>query len=397
MRSHTRATSLVLAALLAACADQPTPTSVRDAAPSLTRAQACAASPTTTVHTDPELRAAVASASRGDVIAISGNILLDSAVTVRTGGVTITCAEPGAGLRFGPDIGFDVLLDLWAGHITVSGLALDAEYGFAAITALNVDGRGYRDIRVTGNEVECGYELCIFAVGTPGLQVTDNHFKGDHTRYGLQIQASGRRQPDGSYVAGANGIVISRNVIENEGSYAGVYGAVRVRDGRDVTITHNQMLGDWPNGVVLTNVYDSRVEQNRIDGAVQDGIGVALILANRVAMSGVSIKANQVSNSGRAGIAVRGACGNTFTGNNVNDNAVGARFEATTGDNVWRGNHGVVQDGGAFDCDGDGDVDPNQISGVQPQALPDTVPGASLSAGAAARAALGGRDLPALQ
>lgn len=393
MPRYTRATSLAALALLTACADQPV-TSARTAGPSLASARACAAAPTVVVHTDPELRAALASASSGDVIAISGNIPLDSSAVVTTEGVTLTCAEPGAGLSFAPGNDFG-LLELYAGHITVSGLKLDAEYGYSPILAFTRTPTGIPNIRVTGNEIGCGYDFCFFGVGVPYLEITDNHFEGDETRFGIQIQ--GLRQLGGPLTATSDGIVISRNVIENEEGYLALYGAVRVRDGRNVAITHNDVLGSWSNGVVLTNVYDSHVEHNRIDGVLRDGIDFALIVANRVSISGVSVKGNQISNVGRAGISARAACRNTFEGNNVQDNPVGARFEFTTGDNVYRGNHGVVQDGGNFDCDLDGTIDPNRISGVHPQPLPDTIPGPSHAAGAAERSARSGRTLPAVQ
>lgn len=393
MQSHARATSLALLALLAACTDQPVTPVARDAGPSLSAAAtACAASPTTVVHTDAELRAAVASAGAGDVIAISGTIPLDSSVVVQTEGITLTCAEPGAGLSFGPGNSFG-LLELYAGHTTVSGLTLDAEYGYSPILAFAVfNPAGIPNIRLVGNEIHCGYDFCLFGVGVPYLEITDNHFIGDETRFGIQIQAL--RQLDGTINAPSDGIVISRNVIENHEGYLAVYGGIRVRDGRDVTITHNDILGSWSNGIVLTNIYDSRVEHNRIDGALRDGIDLALIVANRISIGNVSFKANQISNVGRAGISARAACRNTFEGNNVQDNPVGARFEFTTGDNVYRGNHGVVQDGGAFDCDRDGDIDPNHISGVPSAALRDTIPGPS-HAPAGPRA--NGHGIPVLQ
>lgn len=394
MRIPTRTTSLALLALLAAC-DQPVTPTARGAGPSLASATACAASPTHVVRTDPELRAALASAGAGDVIAISGNVALDSVVTVDTEGVTLTCAEPGAGLSLAPGNDFG-LLDLWVGHVTISGLVLDAEYGFAPVTAITVDEAGLPHIRLTGNRIGCGYTFCIFAVSVPYLQVTDNHFEGDETQFGVQIQGAPIPQPGGGYPL-MDGIVVSRNVIENEEGYLGQYGGVRLRDGINATITHNHILGSWSNGVVLTNVYDSRVEHNRIDGMLRDGIEFLLITSRRITASGVSIKANQISSSARAGITVRGACWNTFAGNNLGNNPVGARFESSTGDNVYRGNNELVQDAGAFDCDLDGDVDPNHISGVRMTAPADTVPGPSSAIGATARTARGGRGLPAVQ
>jgi parallel beta-helix repeat protein len=374
MRKLTRTASLVLAAAaLAACADHPAAPAALDAGPRLSSATACAASPTFVVHTDPELRAALASAAWGDVIAISGNIPLDSMVTVTTEGVTFTCAEPGAGLSFAPGNDFG-LLDLWVGHITISGLALDAEYGFSPVLVVaGFDPLSH--VRLIGNDIECGYIFCIFA---------DNHFEGDSTLFGVQIQLA------------PTGLVVSRNVIENEEAYLAPYGGIRVRAAHDAVVTHNQVRG-WSNGIVLTDVYDSWVEHNRIEGSLRDGIDFALINASRITASGVSVKGNQISGSGDAGIAVRGACWNTFEGNNLQDNAVGARFEVNTGDNVYRGNHAVVQDGGAFDCDLDGDIDPNRFSGGQPQALPNALPGPSFTAAVARRMVRGGRSLPAAQ
>jgi hypothetical protein len=369
MRSHTHAAaSLALATLLAACADQPVTPAARADGPSLTSATACAASPTAVVTTQDELRAALAAAQDGDVVAVSGNIAVDSAVVIDNEGVTLTCAEPGAGLRFA--YGYEnILIALQGDRITVSGLDLDAEYGYAAFYSLPDEPDGYQDIRITGNEVYCGYTFCLFAVGIQGTVITDNHWVGEDTRYGVHIQGipgSGSPTPvDGYTPASADGTFISRNVIETEGGYVSIYGAIRVREGRDVTITHNEVSGDWSHGVALTNVYDSRVEHNRIDGTLLNGIEFAAIAANRVSVSGVSVKANQISDAGGVGMAIRGACYNTFQGNNLQNTSVGAVFEPNTGANVYRGNNEVVQDAGAFDCDLDGDIDPNQISGAR--------------------------------
>ncbi len=379
MRTQPLAASLALLALLAACADQPVTPAARTAGPSLASAAACAESPTVVVHTDPELRAALASSSSGDVIAISGNIALDSFVVMNTVGVTLTCAEPGAGLSFAPG-NLLWLLNLTADEVTIRGLELDAEYGYSPIFALTDEFDGLQNIRIIGNEIYCGYTACLFAAGVPGMQITDNHWKGEDTRYGVHIQgfpgsAGGFGGPT------SDGVVISRNVIETDGGYVGPYGGIRVREGHDVTITHNQVLGDWAHGVVLTNVYDSRVENNRIDRMLGNGIELSLVAAAPISSSGLSVRANQITNSAGAAMALRRACGNTFEGNLVRDNALGVRFEASTGDNVYRGNNEVVEDAGAFDCDGDGDVDPNQISGVQLRAPRDTIPGPPPPAG----------------
>ena len=67
------------------------------------------------------------------MIAVTGTIPLAESVVLATPGVTLTCAEPGAGLKLAGEN--SVLLILEAGQITISGLHLDAEYGFSAILA----------------------------------------------------------------------------------------------------------------------------------------------------------------------------------------------------------------------------------------------------------------------
>jgi nitrous oxidase accessory protein NosD len=394
MRNLTRATSLVVAAVaLAACADQPTTPSARAAEPRLANAAACAASPTAVVGTEAGLHATAAAAQPGDVIAVTGTIPLAESVVLATPGVTLTCAEPGAGLKLAGEN--SVLLILEAGQITVSGLHLDAEYGFSAILAANVFNGNFDGIRVIGNEVDCGYTTCVFFVGTKGTVVSDNHFRGDSTNTGIQFQAPGRLA-DGTPISPVDGAVISRNLIETSESYPnGIYGAIRIRDGSNATITHNDVRAGWTNGIALTNVYDSRVDQNRIDGALYYGIDVPQIVARPIALARVTFTGNHITNSGRSAIWPARACYNTFTGNNVQNNDRGAVFLASTGGNVWRGNPGEVEDRGAFDCDGDGVVDPNVISGARASASSAAAPAFSLSA-APAPAAGNGR-YPALQ
>lgn len=397
MRNLTRAASLVLAAAaLAACADQPTTPGALAAGPRLSTAGACAASPTAVVGTQAQLNAALAAAQPGDVIAVTGTIEIEGSVLISTPGITLTCAEPGAGLELADESRpFGILVELAAGNTTISGLSLDAEYSYAAIAAFNLFNEDFSGIRVTGNEIECGYTTCVFFVGTRGTQVTDNHFEGDSTNTGIQFQAP-YRTAQGIPINPVDDAVISRNVLETDASYpSGVYGAIRVRDGSNVTISQNQVGAGWTNGVALTNVYDSQVDQNRLDGALYYGITTVDIVARPVMLSGVSFTGNRITNSGRSAVWIGRACYNTFTGNNVQHNDRGAIFLTSTGANVWRGNPGEVQDRGSFDCDGDGAVDPNQITGARASASVAAVP--AFSALAAPPAASASGRYPVLQ
>jgi hypothetical protein len=393
MRNLTRAASFVLAAALAACADQPTTPTARAGDTRLASAAACAASPTTVVSTEAELLAAAAAAQPGDVIAVSGTIPLAQSVFLATPGVTLTCAEPGAGLDLA-DGNTGVLLELGASDIVISGLALDAATAFGAILAFNF-GEDLSGIRIAGNQVKCGYTVCVLMVGTRDTHVTDNHFAGDSTNTGIQFQSPGRL-PDMTPIFPVDNVVISRNVLETSKSYPnGIYGAIRIRDGGNATISHNDVRAGWTNGIALTNVYDSRVDHNRIDGALYYGIDVPQIIARPIALARVSFTGNHITNSARSAMWPARACYNTFTGNNVQDNNRGAVFLSSTGANVWRGNPGVVEDRGSFDCDGDGVVDPNVISGARANASSADAPSFSVSA-APAPAAGNGR-YPALQ
>jgi hypothetical protein len=75
---------------------------------------------------------------------------------------------------------------------------------------------------------------------------------------------------------------------------------------------------------------------------------------------------NEVTGAGSAGVFSQSACRNQFVGNALPGNGgnVGLAFAATTGANTFVGNQTIVVDDGAFDCDGDGVVDPNIITGV---------------------------------
>lgn len=78
--------------------------------------------------------------------------------------------------------------------------------------------------------------------------------------------------------------------------------------------------------------------------------------------------------------ACRG-CFNTFTDNVLVGNDPGALFDPPTGANTYDGDPSPVVDLGAFDCDGDGVDDPNQIStaGASPSAA--AVPSAPATSG----------------
>src|SRR2546427_4310974 len=70
----------------------------------------CPASATVTVSDDAGLRAALAAARPGDVIAVSGMIGITTDDTIATDRVRLTCATPGSGpFAVGPEVVGDLL------------------------------------------------------------------------------------------------------------------------------------------------------------------------------------------------------------------------------------------------------------------------------------------------
>src|SRR6266571_5802658 len=92
----------------------------------LALAAACPTPATVTVSDEAGLRAAIAAATPGSVIAIQGMIGLTQDDTVRTAGITITCATPGSGLFAVAGGGVTDMLTVDARKVSVDHLVLDA-------------------------------------------------------------------------------------------------------------------------------------------------------------------------------------------------------------------------------------------------------------------------------
>src|SRR6058998_191557 len=122
---------------LAACSEPRQPAAPADRPAFSTMASvACPSSPTFTVSDEASLRAALAAASPGAVIAINGMIGLAAHVSITTTDVTLTSASSGAGLFALSPIDGLVVVDLGGSGAVVDGLVLDA-------SAVSVDGQAY--------------------------------------------------------------------------------------------------------------------------------------------------------------------------------------------------------------------------------------------------------------
>ena len=310
-----------------------------------------------TVTDEASLVAAVGSAKPFEVIALNGFFPVSADVVITTPLVTLTCATPGSGI-FAPQGSTVVfLLVVHAFGVTVDRLVLDGgnlgEGPYLAETdpTLNVVADG---ARLTNNTVSCGVGECPFFVGTRDAFVADNAFKSAGSGTGLHMQS------------GIDGSQVLRNtIVATAPSTVFGFGGLRIRDGSNVVVADNIVKGPWSNSIAAANLFGSSVENNRFEGAVVDGIrfsvGPPLMISN-------SFRNNQITGAGDAGVFVQWACSNTFLGNSIEGSgrSPSAIFAATTGANVLvliGAKNSVIDNGGGFDCNGDGVGDPNIIAG----------------------------------
>ena len=339
------------------------------------------------VTDEASLRSAVSSAIPGTVIALRGFFGVTSSVTIRTDDITLTCATPGSGLSAQAGAGVDFLIIAAARRVAVERLVLDgtgtlAPPGNAAgpYAAAN-DGVTLfaEDARFTNNRVTCSPIVCAFFLGTRGAIVTDNYFESAGSLTGVHLQGDGTppstRPIDGSRV--------ERNtIVATAPSTNPAFGGIRPRDGRNVVVSDNVVIGPWANSMNVNELSQSVFEGNRLEGAGLYGIRFAASAPGPVSMRDNTFRNNRITGAGSAGVFAQRACGNVFVGNNLQGNAdnLGLIFSLTTGANTLVGNQNVVVDLGAFDCNGDGVADPNIITGRGAVNLGGTISGAVVTA-----------------
>jgi len=354
----------LLLVVAAGCQDRSTVPTANGPSFAAAAPAACPATPTVTVSDEAGLRTAIATAAPGAVIAIQGMIGLTQDDTIRTAGVTVTCATPGSGLFAVAGSGVQDLLIAAAKRDVVDRLVLDAsQAGDSPLAGFN-DGTTFfaESIRFTNNTGTCapGGE-CVFIAGGLGAVVTDNHFEAPGSFSGIQLQVD---------VARVDGARIERNTLVATAPSIGLrQGGIRPADAAGVVIADNTVIGPWRNGLSAARLAHSSVQGNQFRGAVRNGIRLsdagAVFLAGIPASDNV-FSNNRITGSGEAGIFARLACRNEFIGNNLQGNAgdVGAIFPDSSGANTLTGNGTIVVDDGAFDCDADGLNDPNIITGA---------------------------------
>jgi len=356
--------SLLLLSLTSACTE-PSSAPALPGSPALDlRAEAqCPATPDFVVRSWDELRAAVATASPGDVIAVDG-MFEATGFDIWTADLTITCAIPGSGLR--APWGF--MFRVFAPRVTIERLTLDASAVGSAVYLAHQGGpdAGHaEEVRLIGNTINCGpgdycvvygsfpggpvargalvvgnrftatgSESALHFHGVEGARVEGNTFTGAGARRGIRVQgeaglvvtnnvlAGSWARPlvleftGGSHILantvtcgsgeclfaiGTNGLVVADNRFESASSTNGVHlqgwtnGARVERNtivstapapaevfasaiavvggGSNITVTGNVVTGPWTEAALaLVGIFGARVEGNRLEGALDDGV-----------------------------------------------------------------------------------------------------------------------------
>lgn len=227
-----------------------------------------------------------------------------------------------------------------------------------------------QDAQFTHNAVICTFfGECVFFAGGTGIVVTDNVMQADGALSGIQLQANGPDQTAIPLPIRIDGARIERNtVVATSPSGGGIFGGIRPFDASGLMIADNVVTGPWRRSFSGTRLSDSRITGNALQGALLYGIRTSA--GGFVSPAGLVARnvfaGNQVHGSGLAGAFVQKACSNKFLANDLSGNAgdLGMLLNDSTGANVVAGvNNAVVIDNGAFDCDGDGQIDPNIVTG----------------------------------
>src|SRR3989441_83200 len=132
-----------------------------------------------------------------------------------------------------------------------------------------VDLSGSEDVQFLNNTVQCG-SGCLVADASPRAVIADNYFQSGGSNTGVHLQA------------GTDSDRVERNtVVATAPSTAFGFGGIRVRDGRNVVVADNVVQGPWSNSIATTTLTTSQVVNNRLEGAVVNGIrfnvGTALV------------------------------------------------------------------------------------------------------------------------
>jgi parallel beta-helix repeat protein len=350
-------------------------------------AAACPTKADFVVSNEDELHDAVDQAEPGNVIGLDGYIELETTVVIETDGLTLTCATPGSGLYGEPEApwGNFALLVVSASVVRVERLTFD---GTEVRTAYFAEGD---EPTFSHNTVNCGW-ICAWFNGSHAPTITDNRFDSSSTSdawSAIQIQS------------GTTHAHVEGNTIVGPSEHGS--SGIRIRSGTNHMVIGNKVSGPWDESISARGSFrlENQFIRNRLEGANVYGLDLWGEVCDFIvedidtgeiedechifepAMGNV-IRGNRISGAGAGGIIVSSACWNTIVGNNLQGNAddIGIVFfgvetwdfveenlhhfgtQDGAGANTFVGNGNIVIDEANLDCDGDGEPDPNIITGA---------------------------------
>ena len=352
--------------LLGACAEQPSaPSLAFTGSAASARADIGCVATNLVATSEAQLNALVATSQPGDVIAVSGMIQMSDAVRPRAG-TTLTCAASGDGLATGPGYTYWDLIEILEPNVTVQGMRLighNVDVVYAERSRFEIDGVAVNgaNARVLGNDVTCNGMSCVFFSGVSNATVADNVFTASDVYSGIHVQG-------GAAPYNTDGLQVRRNrLIATNHTGSPVFGAIRPRDGANMIISENTIVGPWSNGIATQGTLDATFERNTVDGARRYGLFVGAGINQGTGGIGVRrlLARNNTLSGAENAIRVNAACTNVFVANKLGSaSGTPVFFTTTTGaNNLMGGDNSVNVDNGSFDCDGDGTVDPNFLTG----------------------------------
>jgi len=150
---------------------------------------------------------------------------------------------------------------LW---VLAGGGLVVSQNGFTGSWARPFELQGTVASEILSNTVTCGSENCLLAIGTAGLVVADNRFEAAGSAAGVHLEgwsdsARVERNTIVSTAAAAEGIFASGIAVTGGGS--------------NVAVTGNVVTGPWTEAALaLVGIFGGRVEGNRLEGALDDGV-----------------------------------------------------------------------------------------------------------------------------
>lgn len=325
----------------------------------------CTAVPDFLVTTGAELSSALAAAGAGSTIAIDGVIAVSAPVVIQADALRLTCATAGSGLISASGSTAAAVVQVTGDGVQVDNLFISSEpsdgVGGATHTVFAVGSlNALEGFRLTRNQIRCGHNngTCAFLVGAPGAVVSDNTVESLGTLSGIHVQGNGPIRTD-------NTVVERNDIVAPTVSGSPLFGAIRVRDGSHLVVRNNASSGAWRNGIALSELNGAFIQSNSIRNAQDRGIIASTNPISQVSVRNSIIRDNRIDGPQAIGISLNRACWNRVEHNEirVESGTLRAKFEITTGANVYVGSPARVVDQGSFDCDGNGFTDPNTISG----------------------------------